>query len=96
LGAAALAVAGLLFLLYPAFRPWHDEDTVDGAPASMGSDAWVASHLFAMIGFILVPRTAPGSTCSSWPTRCGTGRWRSRRSGSGCCCRSSSRPRRDA
>jgi hypothetical protein len=55
LGAAALAVAGLLFLLYPAFRPWHDEDTVDGALASMGSNAWVASHLFAMIGFILVP-----------------------------------------
>ncbi|WP_116948100.1 hypothetical protein [Jiangella endophytica] len=55
LAAAALAVAGLLFLLYPAFRPWHDEDTVDGALASLGSNAWVASHLFAMIGFVLVP-----------------------------------------
>jgi len=55
LGAAALAVAGLLFLFYPAFRPWHDEDTVDGALASMRSNAWVASHLFAIIGFILVP-----------------------------------------
>ncbi|SEF13999.1 hypothetical protein [Jiangella alba] len=55
LGAAALAVAGLLFLLYPALRPWHDEETAAGALASMGSNAWVASHLFAMIGFILVP-----------------------------------------
>jgi hypothetical protein len=52
LGAAALAVAGLL---YPAFRPWHDEDTVGGALASMGSNAWFASHLFAIIGLILVP-----------------------------------------
>ncbi|SDT70177.1 hypothetical protein [Jiangella sp. DSM 45060] len=55
LAAAALAVAGLLFLLYPALRPWHDEETAAGALASMGSSAWVASHLFAMIGFVLVP-----------------------------------------
>ncbi|MGW6932434.1 hypothetical protein ACWGE0_20440 [Lentzea sp. NPDC054927] len=50
-----LAAAGLLFLLYPAFRPWEDETTAAGAAAAMGSTAWVASHLFAMIGFILVP-----------------------------------------
>jgi hypothetical protein len=55
LGALALALAGALFILYPAVRPWHDESTVDGAIASMSSGAWVASHLFAMIGFILVP-----------------------------------------
>jgi hypothetical protein len=55
LGAVALAVAGVLFLLYPVFRPWNDESTVAGATASMNSDAWVASHLFAMIGFILIP-----------------------------------------
>lgn len=55
LGAAALAVAGLMFLLYPAVRPWHDETTAGGAVASMGSSAWVASHLFAMVGFVLVP-----------------------------------------
>lgn len=54
LGALALAVAGVLFILYPALRPWHDESTVDGAIASMDSGAWLASHLFAMIGFILV------------------------------------------
>ncbi|MFS8100555.1 hypothetical protein LFM09_25840 [Lentzea alba] len=50
-----LAAAGLLFLLYPAFRPWEDETTAAGAAAAMGSQAWVWSHLFAMIGFILVP-----------------------------------------
>jgi hypothetical protein len=55
LGAIALAVAGVLFLLYPATRPWHDESTVDGAVSAMGSGWWVASHLFAMIGFILLP-----------------------------------------
>ncbi|GAA2709638.1 hypothetical protein ACFY2R_23615 [Micromonospora olivasterospora] len=54
LGALALAVAGVLFALYPATRPWHDESTVDGATRAMSSDWWVASHLFAMIGFILV------------------------------------------
>ncbi|MGI5131761.1 hypothetical protein ACQEVB_33510 [Pseudonocardia sp. CA-107938] len=50
-----LAAAGLLFLLYPALRPWEDESTPAGAAAAMGSQAWVWSHLFAMIGFILVP-----------------------------------------
>lgn len=55
LAGTALAVAGALFLLYPATRPWHDEATVDGAAAALSSGAWVASHLFAMIGFILVP-----------------------------------------
>jgi len=45
----------MLFLLYPAVRPWTDETTVDGARSAMASQAWVASHAFAMIGFILVP-----------------------------------------
>ena len=54
-GAAALALAAVLFVLYPATRPWHDESTVDGATSSLSSGWWVASHLFAMIGFILVP-----------------------------------------
>src|SRR3954452_13949112 len=55
LGALALALAGVLFMLYPAVRPWHDESTVDGATASMSSPAWVAAHFFAMLGFIAVP-----------------------------------------
>src|SRR5215472_13987646 len=54
-GAAALAAAGVLFLAYPALRPWHDEGTVAGATASMSSTAWVTAHFFAMLGFILMP-----------------------------------------
>jgi hypothetical protein len=53
-GAVALAVAGVLFVLYPAVRPWQDQSTVQGATKAMSSSAWVAAHLFAMIGFILV------------------------------------------
>src|SRR5579863_9793388 len=54
-GAAALAAAGLLFLAYPALRPWHDEGTVAGATASMSSPAWVIAHFFAILAFILMP-----------------------------------------
>lgn len=54
-GAVALAAAGALFLAYPAVRPYHDETTAAGATTSMGSNAWVASHLFAMVGFVLLP-----------------------------------------
>jgi hypothetical protein len=53
-GAAALAFAGVMFLLYPAVRPWHDETTAAGAHESMASSAWVAAHFFAMLGFIAV------------------------------------------
>ncbi len=54
LGAVALTAGGVLFVLYPATRPWRDESTAGGATQSMSSGAWVAAHLFAMIGFILV------------------------------------------
>ena len=53
-GAAALLFAGVMFLLYPAVRPWNDETTQAGAHASMASVAWVAAHFFAMLGFIAV------------------------------------------
>lgn len=55
LGALSVALAGVMFILYPAVRPWRDESTAVSAQAAMSSGAWVASHLFAMIGFILVP-----------------------------------------
>jgi hypothetical protein len=55
IGAVALGLSGLLFLLYPAVRPWHDESTMGGAVASMSSGAWVAAHLFAMLSLILLP-----------------------------------------
>ena len=54
-GAVALAAAGVLFLAYPALRPWHDEGIIAGATASMSSTAWVTAHFFAMLGFILIP-----------------------------------------
>ncbi len=54
-GAAALAAASVLFLAYPALRPWHDEGTAAGATASMSSTAWVTAHFFAMLAFILMP-----------------------------------------
>ncbi|QKW40901.1 hypothetical protein HUT06_36485 [Actinomadura sp. NAK00032] len=50
-----MAVAGVLFLLYPVFRPWADETTTAGALEAMGSSAWVVSHFFAMVGLVLVP-----------------------------------------
>jgi hypothetical protein len=53
-GALTLTVAGVLFILYPAVRPWQDESTVHGAIKAMSSGAWVAAHLFAVVGFILV------------------------------------------
>lgn len=53
-GAVIFGVAGLLFALYPAVRPYVDESTLSGA-AAFASTAWVASHVFAMIGFVLLP-----------------------------------------
>lgn len=54
LGAVALAVSGVLFLLYPATRPYEDESTLEGATAAMSSNAWVAAHLFGIVGFVLL------------------------------------------
>jgi hypothetical protein len=50
-GAVALAVAGMLFVLYPAIRPFSDETTLAGAQA-FASNAWVVSHVMGMLGFI--------------------------------------------
>lgn len=52
-GAAAFGVAGAFFLLYPVLRPYSDETTVEGLRV-MGTSAWVAAHLFAVGGFLLV------------------------------------------
>jgi hypothetical protein len=53
LGALALAVAGVLFVLYPAIRPYSDETSLQGA-AAFASDAWIVAHVLAMLGFVLV------------------------------------------
>lgn len=52
---ALLIAVGAFFVLYPALRPWQDETVPAGAAAAMGSPLWVTSHLFAMLGFILLP-----------------------------------------
>jgi hypothetical protein len=53
LGALALAVAGVLFVLYPALRPYSDETSLQGA-AAFASNAWIVAHVLAMLGFVLV------------------------------------------
>jgi hypothetical protein len=50
--AAGLAIAGALFVLYPALRPFSDETTLEGA-AAFASPNWLVAHVLAMIGFIL-------------------------------------------
>lgn len=52
--AAALAVAGILFFLYPAIRPFSDEQSLQGA-AAFASAAWLLAHILAMVGFTLLP-----------------------------------------
>lgn len=47
---ALLAAIGTFFVLYPALRPWQDETVL-----RWGSPLWIPSHLFAMLGFILLP-----------------------------------------
>jgi hypothetical protein len=51
--ALSLVGAGILFLLYPVVRPYSDETSAAGARA-MASPAWMAAHLFAVAGFILL------------------------------------------
>lgn len=53
LAAIALAVSGILFVLYPAIRPFSDEVSLQGARA-FASSAWVLGHSLAMLAFILL------------------------------------------
>jgi hypothetical protein len=54
LSAAALTIAGILFVLYPAMRPFSDEASLQGA-AAFASPYWLASHMLAMVAFTLLP-----------------------------------------
>ncbi len=76
-GALSLAAAGVLFVLYPAIRPWHDESTVSGATASMSSTAWVTAHLLRDAR--LHPGTAGPAGSRGRPQRCPVGLARARR-----------------
>jgi hypothetical protein len=53
LGALSLAVSGILFVLYPAIRPFSDEASLQGAEA-FASTAWILAHVLAILGFILL------------------------------------------
>ena len=53
LGAASFAIAGVLFVLYPAIRPFSDETSLQGA-AAFASTAWILAHMLAMVGFTLL------------------------------------------
>ncbi|MDR7555950.1 MAG: hypothetical protein QN157_10115 [Armatimonadota bacterium] len=54
LSAAALAVAGILFVLYPAIRPFSDEASLHGA-AAFASTEWLVAHVLAIVAFTLLP-----------------------------------------
>jgi hypothetical protein len=51
--AFAIALAGVLLVLYPAVRPFSDEVTLEGA-AAFAAGAWILAHTLAMIGFTLL------------------------------------------
>ena len=53
LGAVSLAIGGVLFVLYPAIRPFSDETSLQGA-AAFASTAWILAHMLATVGFTLV------------------------------------------
>lgn len=56
LGALSLALSGILFVLYPALRPFSDQagaQTMQGAEA-FASPFWILAHTLAAVGFILL------------------------------------------
>jgi hypothetical protein len=53
LAALSLTVSGILFVLYPAIRPFSDEVSLQGARA-FASPQWILAHLLAILGFILM------------------------------------------
>jgi hypothetical protein len=53
LGALSLALAGILFVLYPALRPFSNEASLQGAQAFV-SPFWILAHMLAIGGFILL------------------------------------------
>ncbi|HLU27929.1 MAG TPA: hypothetical protein VKZ65_05790 [Glycomyces sp.] len=56
LGAAGIALAGALFLLYEALAPRADETTLEGA-AAWASTGWSLAHIAAILGLVLIPMT---------------------------------------
>ena len=54
-GAAVLLTAGLLFLLYPALRPWGDVVPGLEAARAYADPRWPLAHFVGAIGFHLLP-----------------------------------------
>ncbi|WP_066318729.1 hypothetical protein [Bacillus sp. FJAT-29814] len=50
----SLFISGILFVLYPAIRPFSDESSLEGA-AAFASTEWLIAHICAIIGFTLLP-----------------------------------------
>jgi hypothetical protein len=48
-----MAIAGVLFVFYPAIRPFSDEASLQGA-AAFATTAWILAHMLAMVGFTLL------------------------------------------
>ena len=48
-----LVTSGVLFILYPAIRPFSNEKGMEGARA-FASDEWIWAHSLAIVGFILL------------------------------------------
>ena len=75
LTALSLAIAGVLFVAYPALRPFSSETGLEGAQA-FASTNWIIAHSLAMAGFILLGlgllgicellRGTPGQRPASW------------------------------
>jgi hypothetical protein len=51
--AIAFVAAGILFLLYPAIRPFSDETSLQGA-AAFASGSWLTAHTMGMTAFVLM------------------------------------------
>jgi uncharacterized membrane protein len=54
LSALSLVISGILFVLYPAIRPFSDETSLQGATA-FTSSGWIVAHTLAIIAFTLLP-----------------------------------------
>jgi hypothetical protein len=57
--AVALVAAGVLFVVYPALRPYAADGGPDGV-AQLASPAWPLAHVAGMVAFLLVPAALLG------------------------------------
>ncbi|MHC0039741.1 hypothetical protein [Pseudoneobacillus sp. C159] len=51
--AICFVISGILFVLYPAIRPFSDETSLEGANA-FASTEWLVAHTFAIVAFTLL------------------------------------------